>query len=235
MSGKLPQSFAPSDVGTRLITRADDLRSFTANQETDARTALTRGLAEYLSTLEWQDYGGRFLRLERVFDTWPEAEEEAVYPSACVRAEGSGEYGDSKLTPMVQSDNQLGAPDNRYVVSPCEFGIDLVIELRAADPEARSSLCSMLELGLSPLDWRYGILLELPHYFNQRASYEMKSMSYTDGSEVAMQRLRGADFMLRANVPVTRLMTLPLARIKTKTEVSPDAGIIKGVAGKRIC
>ena len=59
MSGQLPQGFAPPAVGTRLVSDAEDLRSFTANQETDARTALTRGLAEYISTLTWADAGGR--------------------------------------------------------------------------------------------------------------------------------------------------------------------------------
>jgi hypothetical protein len=233
--GELPQGFAPPDAPTRLVTSADDLRRFTANQETDARTALTRGLAEYISTLSWDDFGGRQLQFERVFSTWPEAEDEAVYPSACVRATGPGDYDNARLTPSTSTNAQLQLPDGRYVVSPCEYTVSLTLEVRVTDPDARKAVCSMLEVALNPLEWRYGILLELPHYFNQRATMELASMNYVDAEDRALQRLRIAEFNLNACVPVTRLATLPMAKFKTRVEVSPESSVIKGVASRRNC
>jgi hypothetical protein len=231
--GELPQGYAPPAVGTRLITKADDLREFTATQETDARTALTRGLAEYVSGLEWLESGGRYFKFERVFSSWAEPEDEALYPSAVVRADGQGEYLDSKLTPAVQGNRKLALPDGRYVVSSCEYMLDIVLEARTTDPEARAAITAMLERELSPVDWRYGLLLELPHYFNQRASFEPRGSTYLDAEDKSLQRLRIVTFALRACVPLTRLSTFPLAKIKTSVEVSPEAGVIKGVASKR--
>lgn len=229
--GELPQGYAPSaSVGTRLVTEPDDPHQFTANQETDARTGLTRGLAEYVSQLSWEAVvGGRFFQFQRVYESWPEAEDEAVYPSAVVRAESGGEYEASKMTPGVQASSRLTLPDGRYVISPSEYAINLVLEFRATDPEERQQICAMLEKELSPLDWRYGLLLELPHYFNQRGIYELEESRYVDGTEEAMQRLRAAHFVLRGRVPVTRLSSYPLAKIQPTTEVVEELGDTRGV------
>jgi len=215
---QLPQGFPspPPPGGSYLITRAQEPTQFTANQETDARTALTRALAEYLSQLSYDDEGGRVLRFERVFQTWAEPEDEGVYPSAYVGASGDGSYEDARLSPSVPSDQRLNLPDGRYIVSGSDLAIDLVIEVRCTDPEARVALSAMLERDLNPVDWRYGFMLVMPHYFNQRGCFELMSSGYQDSETTAQQRLRVATFSIKARVPVTRLRAYPKAQLRTK-------------------
>jgi hypothetical protein len=215
---QLPQGFTtPPPAGlSYLITRANEKTDFTAQQDTDARTSLTRGLAEYLSQLEYEDAGGRALRFERVFDVWSEPEDEGVYPSAWVGSVGDGVYEDPRTTPSVPSDQRLTLPDGRYLVSACDYVIDLQIEMRCTDPEARKALCAMLERDLNPVDWRYGFVLVLPHYFNQRGVYELKGSGYQDSEGDAQQRMRKATFSLTARVPLTRLRAYPKAQPRVK-------------------
>jgi hypothetical protein len=209
---ELPSTILPgAAVGTRLIARRDEQTPFTAVQETDARTALTRGLAEYLSQLKFDDAGGRQLFFERTYQSWAEPEDEAVYPAAMVSG-GEGTYDDPKASPAASSNQRLVLPDGRYVMSPCEFVIDLTVDVRSTDPEARAALCAMLERDMNPVDWRYGVLLLLPHYFNQRGQYEMLSVSYADSEGEAQQRLRRAEFAIRARVPLTLLSAFPAIR-----------------------
>ena len=213
---QLPQGFVPpAPGGSYLITGAQEPTPFTGNQETDARTALTRALAEYLAQLEYEAVGGRFLRLERVFETWADPEDEGVYPSAYVGATGNGTYEDARMSPSI-GDARLRLPDGRYVVSPCDYVIDLNIEVRTDDPEARLNLTAMLERDLNPVDWRYGFMLVMPHYFNQRGTFEVISSGYQDAEITAQQRLRIVTFDVKARVPLTRLRSYPQAQIRTK-------------------
>lgn len=216
---QLPQGFTapPPPGGTRLITRSNEETPFTITQETDARTALTRGLAEYLSQLQYDDVGGRRLMFERVFDTWADPEDEGAYPAAAVYSDGPGEYEASQLMSTVSSEQRVGpaeAVDSVFVVSPSTYGVDLLVDVRCNDTEARSSLCAMLERDLNPVDWRYGFLLLLPHYFNQRGVYELVGSGYEDSESEALDRLRRATFRLRATVPATVLRKYPNAKIR---------------------
>lgn len=215
---QLPQSFVPPPPpgGSFLVTRAEQTTDFTANQETDARTALTRGLKEYLFQLSYEDPGGRSVRFERVFETWAEPEDEAVYPAAAVSTAADGAYEDPRTTPSIPSDQRLRLPDGRYFVSASDYAVDMQIEVRTTDPEARVALCAMLERDLNPVDWRYGFVLVMPHYFNQRGVYELIGSSYQDGETPSQQRLRIATFSIRARVPLTRLRAYPTAQLRPR-------------------
>jgi hypothetical protein len=67
----------------------------------------------------------------------------------------------------------------------------------------------MVEDALCPVEWRYGPLLELGHYFGARASFEHRDMSYDDDSEEARRRHRRATFNIVAHLPVMRLIEMP--------------------------
>jgi hypothetical protein len=64
----------------------------------------------------------------------------------------------------------------------------------------------MVEDAMVPVDWRYGPLLELPHYFNSRASFEKLSMSYDDTEIDSVRRYRRATFTIRGKVPVIKVV-----------------------------
>jgi hypothetical protein len=211
-----------------LITRPGIPISYTGDQETDARTALTRGLAEYLARLVFKAPGGRELRFNKVLDTWAEPEDEAHYPRAYVGGIGEGTYDSTGFTPdQPTSRNKLpGPPDGRYLVSACALVQDLTVEVWANDPPARRAIVAGLETAFNPVDYMSGFFLELPFYFNSRARYSLKGMAYLDNEQDAMRRYRKAAFTIAGEVPVMNIFTYPLAKPSFHLdEVGPDVVI----------
>lgn len=180
----------------------------TAYREGDARTALTRGLAEYLESIVVNAMGGRQLRFKQVLRSWAEPEQESKYPSAIVYSQVPGTYDASRFTPGVAAKNRIALPDGRYVVALAEYVQNLTVEIWCTDPSERSELVTAVELAMNPLDFMYGLLLELPYYYNQRAVYEMLDMRYLDSEEDAMRRYRKAAFSVTAQIPLIRLATI---------------------------
>ena len=214
-------------MGTARLVQPNEPMAFSAVQETDARTALSRGLAQYLAQHARADVKGREIRLQKVFDSWSEPEEMAAYPALTISA-GPGAYDASKLTPTASNRERLLAPDGRYVVSHCEFTCDLTVELWTNDPVERRSLVASMEAVLNPMMNIYGLVLELPFYFNQRALFELRSMTYMDTEIDAMRRYRKASFIVAGSVPVTQLFSLPEARPRLKLE---EVGVNVVVSG----
>jgi len=214
-----PTPPVPPQDGTWLVDQPDTPIVYSAEHSTDARTALTQGLAEYLSHLAVDWPGGRRSAFNAVFATWAEPEENADHPMAAVYTTARGEYQASKMSPGLNSKLRVPPPDGRYLISPAEFVVDLTIEMWALDPKQRMALVSMLEDALSPHDWRYGLLLSFPHYHNARGTYEMLSSSYDDSPEMAVERHRIATFIVRGRVPVLRLVGKPLAKPAARVEV----------------
>lgn len=212
----------------RLITAAGQPIAYTANQETDARTALARGLSEYLEQLIFHaPVGGRELRFDKVLDTWAEPEDEAKFPRAIVGASGVGVYDASKFTPGPPTSRaRLAAPDGRYLMSACAFVQDLTLEVWTNDPSARRLIVAGLESAFNPVDWMYGFQLELPFYFNERAVYALKDMAYLDSEQDAMRRYRKAVFTISGEVPVVNVFSYPLMKPRFHLdEIGPDVVI----------
>jgi hypothetical protein len=201
----------------------------TANQQTDAHTALTRGLAQYLRTLSTVFAGGRDIRLVQVGETWAEPEAEAVYPSACVFGPEPGHYDASRFSPEAVTTQAIPLPDGRYIIKPTEFIQDLVIEVWCTDNKQRMAVCAMIENGLNATNFMYGIKLVLPHYFNTIGVYSMKDMVYIDSPEAAKERIRIARFIVGAAVPVIRLSAIPGAQPRVTAKAGPYVTLTEGV------
>lgn len=217
----------PPPGKARLITSRDDKQTYSANRETDTRGALTRGVAEILEQLSAQAQGGRVMRFKKVRDDYAEPEQTAVYPSAVVRTIGAGTYDASSFTPEISKDSRIPGPDGRYVVKLAELKQDLALEIWATDKKERAELVSALESYLNPVDFMYGFRLELPFYFNARATFELTSVVYEDDEETAMRRYRRALFTVAATVPLLKLATFPLARPLFKLQdVGPDVDVV---------
>lgn len=196
---------APEAVETRLVEVGME-SVFTPRNETDARGALTRGLAEYVSQLSTTWGGGRELAFYNVFDYWAEPEDGAQYPSAAVYTDADGTYDASHFTPSVGA---MVAP-GQYLVSTSDLSVDLMLDVYTTDPIMRAGVNKMLEDALNPHDWRYGLVLDLPHYFGSRGVYELLKQSFIDSEDLSQARYRRVVFTLRATVTVYRLKTLPL-------------------------
>ena len=182
----------------------------TAYRETDAHTAMARGLAEYLGQ-QVVEIGGRKLQLT-TFTTWAEPEDVVRYPAAAIGAE-SGEYSRG-FTPSYEStiDHDI------RLMAVSEFEQNLQIDLWTTDPKERSYLCTMIEEALNPVDWMYGMRLILPFYHNAVAVYELRSSQYFDSSDDAMAKYRRALFNVRATMTTYRLLNFPDAAPRAQVE-----------------
>lgn len=176
-------------------------QQFTNRREVDAHTALTRGLADYLSTLaiEGSMTGGKTLTLKAVSEDWEEQELGAVYPSASVRGEGEGVYEEAELGPGSPGEP---IPDGRYLVKYSELRHNLQVDLYVTEKAHRRACVAMVEDGLYA-NLRTGqLVLELPYYWGERAVYELLGVQYVDAEQPAKERLWRAVLRVAGTIPV---------------------------------
>lgn len=202
------------DLKATLVSEAGIAPVYTATCETDARTALTRGLADYLEGAIFNAVGGRQLRFAKVFRTWAEPEDAAEYPAAVVYSTSPATYDASKFTPTPNERCQVTGSPGNYLVSHSEMILPIQLEVWTNDPVARMVIVGGMERSLSPVDWMYGLMLDLPFYYGERAIYELGTMAYQDSEEDAMRRYRKAVFTLTGQVPVVNLFSYAEARPK---------------------
>jgi hypothetical protein len=200
----------PSPGEAQLVTDAEQREVLTSRREVDARTALTRSLKEYLQQLVVVDPGGADLRFKEVFETWAEPETVAVFPSAAIYGAARGAFDASCFTPVQNPAEILPVEDGRYVVKPCEYVQDLVIDIWAADIGVRSMLSAMTEEELSPVLWMYGMRLMVPYYHGVHAVFEPRFADYLESEDAARKRWRRCLITITARIPVVRLVGLPL-------------------------
>lgn len=196
---------------TSLILDPETGPVYTANRETDSRTAVMRGMAEYLETMSYSQEGVPY-SFQKVFQNWAEPEDISIFPSAAVYALEEGKYDSSKFSPVVDPSMQLPEPDGRYVTMPTELMQEFIVEIWANPPNARGVLVQMLEDASNPVDWMYGFRLALPHYYGAIATYELLGVSYEDNELAAQQRFRKAALRYSAVMPVIQLLDRPKLR-----------------------
>jgi len=213
----------PGVPGTRLVTEADDPMALTARRDCDAHGALVRGLAEYLETLSI-DNDGTALRFKSVAQDFADVEDPHLFPRAAVYSMSLGNYDASNLTPVIRSRAKVYVMGEEavYLLKASELRLDITVEVWATDKDARQALVAMLEDAFCPVDWKYGARLELPHYYNTRANYQLTGVTYLDSDTEVARRKRGAMVTLSAQVPVLRPIALPTARPRTEVTVSED-------------
>jgi hypothetical protein len=186
----------------RAILKSGDLQKLSYVRHTDTRTALARGLKEYLEhkTINW--VGGRLLRFEAFKVVWAEPEEPAKYPSAALVGEGPAGYQDSEFTPrLVKLTEEAGDGSGRHLRQVAELQQNFSLQLWATDPVERQGLVAMVEDALEPAEFMTGLRLELPYYFNVRATYEKLSLTYEDSETAAHRRSRKALVMVVGSLP----------------------------------
>jgi hypothetical protein len=194
--GPRPQAFA--------VPSRDYPIELTAYRETDAHTALARGIAEYLGQ-QSIEIGGRRSQLT-TFSQWAEPEDNVRYPALAVGA-GQGTYVRG-FTP----DGYIKFDDGTQLEVITEFTQTLTLELWATDPRERAALVAMIESQLNPHSWQYGLRLVLPFYHRTSATYELVSTTYMDSAEDAVAKFRKVNFSVDASITVYRLTQLPLAQ-----------------------
>lgn len=205
---------------TRLITARGDQEALTARRETDCRTAMSRGLREYLEQLSIRTVDGREVRFKQVLESWGESEEAAEFPSAVVYAGEPADYEASDFSPAT-----VYLPDGtaRALRKVAELKVQFTVEVWAAAQADRVALVAMLEDAFDPVDEMTGFVLELPHYHGSRAVFEKLQSSYVDSPEVNRRRWRNAAFLLAGQVSQLRFLgEVPPIDVRLNFEVDGD-------------
>jgi hypothetical protein len=203
-----------------LIADPRTQQVLTSRRDTDAHTALVRGLAEYVAGLSI-DWGGRDVRFAAVVENYAEPEDGADYPRAAVYGEGQGTYDASRFTPRPARADLISPIDDPgvYLVTRSEYRLTLLLEAWATDKEERAALRAMLEDALSPVEFMYGARLVLPHYHGMHADYELLTGQNQDDDATAIHRWRRATLRVAAQVPVVRPVSLPLLEVRADVQV----------------
>jgi hypothetical protein len=209
----------PPAQETVLVTDRSTEQVLTDRVETDAHTALTRGLAEYLLGLEAIADGGKGTRFKLVTPDYPDPEGGEDYPAAGVWSPNTGLYDASNFAPgkpfivADQSGTLIGLSKSS------ELKLDLFVDVVCTDKDERTAVMAMLEQAFNPTLFMYGFRLVLPHYFGVHATYEPTGGQYQDGDASSIQNRRRARITVRANVPVISIVSGPRARVRSTVTV----------------
>jgi len=206
---------------TRLVAARGERVELTARCDSDARTALARGLREYLETLSTTTAEGREIRIAKLVDTWPDAMDLQMLPSGAVYATGDGEYEANGLAPGLRSSNRL--PDGRYITTPAEYTVELAVEIACRDKAERTALGKLLEDALNPHVWMAGTALVLPHYHGAIGVYELLRGGYEDSPDTTASGRWTLRLVLRGQVTQHRVHGL-VADGQPTTRVTVDEG-----------
>lgn len=214
----------PQGATALQVLRDSAPAPFSLWRETDARSALTRGLREYIEQLVTSDFSGREIRFIRTYADWAEGEEIAEFPACIIHSFTEAAYDHSSFTPKTTR-----IASGYAYWTPSQVVLDLRVEAIATDNKERRQLTALLEDAFNPVGWMYGFRLDLPHYHNQRASFELNTNIYVDDEDSARQRERSVGLALTGRVPLIRVIDsqgqpvqIPLAEYRFDTTVSED-------------
>jgi hypothetical protein len=201
-----------------LITDPEEREVVTSFSECGARDALARGLLDYVKSLfPVSGPAGKELRLNFASEWWARPDDDALYPSAVVRADDRGTLDDPSTTPRVKP---VRTREGEWVMESAEYVTTLRLEIRTSDPEARTGFAALLEGALAhPNDWMYGLRIMLPFYFGRHAEYEPVQDSYEDDADAASTLHRVHVWLFTARVPLTRPRSFAQIRAKQRTAV----------------
>lgn len=192
------------ELMARLVTDSDDVEELTNVRTTDTRTALARGLVEYLGQLSILSEGGRAHNFVNVQLCWAEPEVASTSPALTIVGMTPGVFSDSDFSPRVR---KLAAGGALVEMSALEQ--EFLVTVWAKDPMQRMALATLIEDAADPVEWMSGFRLELPFYFGARATYLFRNVQYMDGPQEAQRRWRNAVFGVTASVPKYRPIGTP--------------------------
>lgn len=167
----------------RFIEFPGDPEIPTKDCTVDVRTALVRGLADYLRPVRISpDLGRADVQLRAVIEHRAEYEELAEYPSAAVYCQGSLSMADGADSLGPQNAESYRVENGTLQIHGEATGT-VVAEIWCANPVERALFAMAMERVAHPCDWRSGFLMELPYYYNQRASYLLQTSDYQDSDQ----------------------------------------------------
>jgi hypothetical protein len=182
----------------RLVGPDTPPQRLTFDRVENTRTAMSRALCEYMSGLSIQWKHGRMLSFARVIYTWSDIEDVPTYPSLVVLGETSGEYEDSSLSGHLQA---VDDGTDRYVRIADEYSQAFSLIAWCTDDEQRTGLLAMLEDATQPHEGVAGFRLEMPYYFNARATFLVTGQLYLDSDDSVMKNQFRAVLQVKGTMP----------------------------------
>lgn len=183
---------------------------------TSASRAPVRALAEYLETIRFPEPTGGSDKFLVVKDGKADVEDIADYPAAVVYAEGPVRYGleDGALEPVDMLDIE-GA----RALMVGEISMTVLVHVWTNEDEHREIVLQALEDAFSPVEWMSGFQLEMPHYYNCRAQYQLSEMVFEDSPDDVQRRYRKLSAQLTVRSPYVRLFSIPKLEPRNRVEV----------------
>lgn len=232
-----PPLAVPDAPGTKLITSASERRPYLVSSETDTHRALTRGLAEYLSTLTRNGAGGKTLRFAATLNEWAEPEDKSRYPYAAVYgSDDRGTYEPLQFGPEIVHEFEDSPTERKALQQDSEFTQKLAVDVWATNPADRTALMAMVEEAIRvpdvPVPWMFGTRLWLPHYYGAIAEYEPLGFGYVEDSDSQLRNERKAVLIVQARVSALRLVTRPVFQPQARLTVVSPPELISTTEGR---
>lgn len=192
---------------TRLIEKRDDRQVLYGIRECSAIRAPVVALADYIKSLSFEQSGGQHVRFIDVQPFKSDPEEGAAYPSACVFPEGEAEYEEEPFGNL--SDNESILDDGTVLLLSAELTQTLSVHVWTNEEAQRDQLLMMLEDGLTPVEWMPGFILEMPHYYNARATFLPRQVAIEDTDQDNLRRYRKVIWRVQVRSPRFRAFNIP--------------------------
>lgn len=188
----------------------------TATCETSAARAPIRALAEYLSSIEFAESVNGSSKLAVSSDGKADPESLADYPAAAIFIDGPIRYVEEGSVEPVTG----AAVDSGQLILMGEVQASVLVHVWTNEDEHREIVLRALEDAFSPVEWMSGFELEMPHYYNCVASYQLVEITFEDSPDDVQRRYRKVTLQLMVKSPYARLFSLPTIKPRFQSEVS---------------
>ena len=193
------------------------LAQFSRTASLDARNALAMALRRHIEALTFA--GSQAQQFAEVFEEWPSFNDSEALPAACVLP-GEFKYGDAHMTPRLLEDTwePKGMP-GWALLKTAELMCEFQLVLRTNLPAERPVLMRAIEESFqNDTDQRYGIIVDLPEYYQLTGRFVLLSGSVIDNEDTAMREKRDAAFTISATAPKVQVVPVwPMALSISKT------------------
>ena len=204
-------------MNTLNLPQQMPLASFSRTASLDARDALAMALRRHVEALTFA--GSQAQKFAEVFEEWPSFIDSEVVPAACVLP-GEFRYADAHMTPRLLEETwePKGMPGwalQKTAELMCEFQLVIRTNLPAERPILMRAIEESFQLGT---DQRYGILVDLPEYYQIKGRFSLQGGSVIDNEDTAMREKRDAAFTVSASAPKVQVVAVwPMALSISKT------------------
>lgn len=217
LASRVAPEFCPTDrmdggSEVELVGEREPLK-VTDRNECDAATALVRGMAQYLASLEITHLGTD-LSFKSVVEEWPDVQDLDFggFPAASVQPIGEqGEY-DGSMQSSAHDLEDIGDDKVRSVLKTANYRVPISVEVWETEKEHRIGICKALEEAFIPQDFRSGLVLRLPFAWNQHAKYTLVAGGPAGYAELQKTSIWIARFRLIGTAAVGRYQEYPKAR-----------------------